>query len=118
MRPQSGCCQLQTGTYHDEGQAEDPDLGGRVRPDHIIYIVDIGITYYYTSKKHAKNGRKIQTRNVSKSPTERIRKNDKDEKAKYTAAWKYHVTQQEVQNGPGQEDQAAHSREPEEICPR
>lgn len=43
MRPQRGCRQLQASTYHDEGQAEGPDLGGRARPEHVMYIVDVSI---------------------------------------------------------------------------
>lgn len=44
MRNQRSCRQLQAGTYHDEGQAEGSDLGGHARPEHVVYIVDIGVT--------------------------------------------------------------------------
>lgn len=81
MRPERGRCQLQPGTYHDEGQAEGPDLWGRARSELVVYIVDIGVAQYYTSEEHTEDRRKMQAGNVSEAPAERVGKKDEDEEA-------------------------------------
>lgn len=117
MRSQCGRRQLQTGTYHDESQAEGPDLGCCARPEFVMYIINVGVAQYYAGQKHAEDGRQMQPRNIDEGPAKRVGENDEKQEAEDIATWQYHVAQQKVQNGPDQHGHAGHGREPEEIRP-